>query len=315
MAEIIEGPPAVRPPLVAGGSPFYTHLRATADTGVDLVPLHTLFGATIADVSPGHATYVQHVDGRILDDGRLLPGALFVGVDATLGSAIATCVPVDLTMTTLEMTVEFVRLGAPLGDRLRVRASLGHSSERSALASGEVTTAAGEVLARISTRCGVIRQIPSPTPPPAPAEASPAAVDASPDQSAEPAGDGRPARDWRPHLGLRTVSASASGATLVAAAGPGLTNMRGHVQGGVLALLAERAITTALDEAAPASDGGQPDAATFDLTYVRPATGDGTPLTATAEVEHAGRRFAVARAVVTDSRGRPVLLARGTRLL
>lgn len=303
MTDLADGPSPIRHPLVADGAPLYTRLRAVVDAGVNRLPLHGLLGAQIVEILPGRCTFTQRVDSRVLDDaGRLIPGTLFVAADGALGSAIGTCVPASLSMTTLELSVEFVRLGRPSADQLTVWAGLNQVSELSALASGEIT-AGGEAIARISTRCALI-----PRPPSAP-------VPTPPDQPGFPAQpDGPGTDDWRAHLRPRLQSVSADGATVTGVADRGLVNSRGDTQGGVLGLLAEQAITAALDVAAPVVGGGPPDAATFDVTFVRPSVGNDAVLTATSTVEHAGRRFAVARAVVTDPRGRPLVLARGTRL-
>ncbi|SNQ50423.1 hypothetical protein FRACA_460013 [Frankia canadensis] len=286
-------------------SPHLARLRATVAAGADLIPAHRYFGTRITEVAPGHAVYAQRVDGRILDEaGRLAPGTLFIAIDGALGSAVASTVPAGKVMTTLEIHAHFLRLGRPAGERLHLWGRVDHASARSVISSGEVVEAeGGAVIAYVSTKCALLTVPPSPRP--APVSAPLAAPDPTTTTSSP---------DWRPYLRLRTADVCAAAATLTAVADPSLINSRGQIQGGVLAMLAERAMSAALDEASPTPAGAAVDGETFDFTFVRSIPGDGSALTATAEVEHPGRRFAVARAVVADAAGRTLVLARASRL-
>jgi uncharacterized protein (TIGR00369 family) len=48
--------------------------------------------------------------------------------------------------------------------------------------------------------------------------------------------------------------------------------------------------------------------------FLRPVAADGADLTARAEVVHSGRTIAITRAEVTNSEGKPVLLATGSSM-
>ena len=279
-------------------------LREAIAANQPFVPVHAVFGVLPVAVGHGTTTFRQDMGSHVLDrHGRISPGALFVAIDGALGSAIGTVLPEGRSLTTLHMRAQFLCLEPAGIGALTVRADVRHVGTDTAIADGEVLDDQGRLLARTSTRCGLL-----PQPSPLRIDRTAAVLPAKPwvDE-----GPGVLAAVAEHHLGARVAAVEPGHVVLTATPGPAVRNARGHVQGGVLGMLAEQAVTLAVLKASP--DLVTSDAADLDFTYVRPATGDGRPLTVEARVEHAGRRFTVARAEVRDCEGRLVLLAAGSR--
>jgi uncharacterized protein (TIGR00369 family) len=117
------------------------------------------------------------------------------------------------------------------------------------------------------------------------------------------------------HLtGLRVTEAAERQATYAMPAGEWLcAPVRGRVQGGAVALLAEAGLSGAIQTTVPAATAVAP--IDLKINYLRPLAADGAPATATGQVLHSGRRMAVATAQVIDSGGRPVAVATGSAML
>ena len=87
----------------------------------------------------------------------------------------------------------------------------------------------------------------------------------------------------------------------------------GTVEGGMLVMLADLALATAVQTTVPAGVAFAP----VDITvkFVRPVVGDGSMLTSEARVVHRGRTMAVATGDVRDGQGRLVCTATGSALI
>jgi uncharacterized protein (TIGR00369 family) len=84
----------------------------------------------------------------------------------------------------------------------------------------------------------------------------------------------------------------------------------GRVQGGVVAVLAEAALSGAITTVAANPAGF--DSLELKLNYLRPLASDGREARADGRVIHAGRRIAVASSEVVDADGRPIAFATGS---
>ena len=112
---------------------------------------------------------------------------------------------------------------------------------------------------------------------------------------------------------MRLTAADEGRVTFVLPAGPWTTNEFGTVFGGMLALLAASAGSAAVQSVA---EVGTPFAALdMKLNVIRPVFPDGTDLTATATVVHAGRNLAIANTEIVAANGKTVALATGTTAL
>jgi uncharacterized protein (TIGR00369 family) len=85
------------------------------------------------------------------------------------------------------------------------------------------------------------------------------------------------------------------------------------VQGGVIAMLADAALASAIMTVTPAATA----MASIDLkvNFLRPGIADGRELLARGTVAHAGRTIAVAHSEVVNADGKRVALATGSALL
>lgn len=90
--------------------------------------------------------------------------------------------------------------------------------------------------------------------------------------------------------------------------GPQIRNTRGVAQGGAVATLADLAMGSAIRSALP--QGKRVVTVEMKVNYLRP--GSGHTLTAEARCVHAGRRFGVAEAKITNDEGTLVAIANGT---
>lgn len=85
------------------------------------------------------------------------------------------------------------------------------------------------------------------------------------------------------------------------------------VEGGVIAMLADSALVSAIQTAAP--PGAALAAIDLKVNFLRPVPPDGRELVAHGRVRHAGRTISVAEAEVVSADGRPVALATGSAMV
>ena len=83
--------------------------------------------------------------------------------------------------------------------------------------------------------------------------------------------------------------------------------------GGSVALLAESALSAAIQTTVPAGSALAP--IDLKLNYLRTLAADGCVATASGVVVHAGRRLAVANGEVLDADGRRIAVATGSAML
>jgi uncharacterized protein (TIGR00369 family) len=114
-------------------------------------------------------------------------------------------------------------------------------------------------------------------------------------------------------MGLRLVEAEEGRATFALPATEWLCPPTGMVQGGVIAMLADAALSGAVMTVTPAATATAP----FDLkvNFLRPGIADGRELVARGTVAHAGRTMVVAHSEVVNADGKRVALATGSSLL
>jgi uncharacterized protein (TIGR00369 family) len=87
----------------------------------------------------------------------------------------------------------------------------------------------------------------------------------------------------------------------------------GRLEGGMVALLAESAASTAIQTLQPAGMAYAP--VDLKVNFVRPALTDGREIEATGRVVHAGRSIVLADAEVVNADGKLVALARASALV
>lgn len=279
-------------------------IRAAAAERSALLPVHATFGVYAVDAEPGHSAFGLDMGPWALDRvGQLCPGAFMVAADAALGSAVNTALADGLTVASLTLSAQFVTLDPGAAGRFTVHATAGHLGSTSGFSAGRIVDDTGRLIAEISTQCAY-RRLASP---PVSARQTIDIADA-----AWPAATG---------TGLAPIAERQAGARLLelsdgrvrvrAEAGPAVRNSFGAMQGGVLALLAEQAISTCLTSGSPALR--RADTMELQVSYFRGVRADQPGVDVTARCEHAGRRFALARARARDAAGHLVITATGSR--
>jgi uncharacterized protein (TIGR00369 family) len=184
-----------------------------------------------------------------------------------------------------------------------LRAEAAHITESAASATGQIVDDTGRLVALMSTRCAVVRNDrPPPVGPTYPL-----------DDCLIPAQ--RPDDEFSPLATARVAARSFSvedGAVGVAATStPELGNSRGDLQGGVLGLLAEQAVSACLIRATPALAAA--DSMDLHVSYLRAVRPDHPHIRIVARPEHASRRFAVAHGAGHDDSGRAIVSVSGSR--
>jgi uncharacterized protein (TIGR00369 family) len=226
--------------------------------------------------------------------------------------------------------------GLAVGSVLTAKGRLVHVGRRVALSEVLIEDSAGRLVANGSSLCFVFSpKSPPPGPPPSsqpvrkPEYATPdpylrPVIGAVTPQevwnqmsglemlTASLAGE-LPAPPTRYLMGLRLVEAEHGKASFALPASEWLCPPTGRVQGGVIAMLADAALASAIMTVTPAATA----IASIDLkvNFLRPGIADGRELLAQGTVAHAGRTIAVAHSEVVNADGKRVALATGSALL
>lgn len=280
-------------------------IREAAVTDEAFIAVHGRFGVRAVSAEVGYVEVAQAMGSYCLDRrGRLSPGAFLVGVDAALGAAVASRLPDLVSVASLTIHLEFLDLRPVRTVDFVFRGRATHIGKDTGFASGDIVTDCGQVVAHMSTQCAFV---PIDTPPPVipgcPVDASLLTLSDEGDEALSPIATAR--------AGARLVATTQDEVRLAATSEPDMCNSRGTVQGGVLAMLAEQAITAALTRSNPAL--AEATTMSLDITYVRPVVPARPHIEIVARTEHATRRFASAHAVGRDDSGRVVITASGSR--
>jgi uncharacterized protein (TIGR00369 family) len=280
-------------------------IRTAALTDQAFIAVHARFGVRAVSAEVGYIEVAQAMGDYCLDRrGRLSPGAFLVGVDAALGAAVASRLPDLVSVASLTIHLEFVDLKPPPTTDFVFRGRTTHIGEHAGFASGEIVTDTGHVVAHMSTQCALV---PIDTPPPVipgcPIDSSLLTLADDGDEALAPLATAR--------AGARLIATSDDEVRLAATSEPDMCNSRGTVQGGVLAMLAEQAVTAALVRSNPSLSAAE--TMSLDITYMRPVVPERPHVEIVARTEHTTRRFASAHAVGRDNSGRVVITASGSR--
>jgi uncharacterized protein (TIGR00369 family) len=280
-------------------------IRAAAESDAALLPVHATFGVRAVDARPGSTAFGQQMGPWLLDrSGRLCPGAFMIAADAALGSAVNTALADDATVVSLTIHTQFVTLDPGGAIDFTVRAQAQHIGPASGFSTGEIVDDRGRLIAHIATQCGFL-QLHAPPP----ITRGPVRI-ADDDWSVATSDTGLAAVAER-RAGARLLSSHNGQVVVTAESTPAVRNSRGVLQGGVLALLAEQAISACLVRSSPAL--AHAETMELDVSYVRGVGADQPGVEITARAEHAGRRFALAHASCRDGAGRLVVSAVGSR--
>jgi uncharacterized protein (TIGR00369 family) len=311
-------------------------LRASLAGRAPSCPLNHLVGTKLTEVGAGKATFTMPVSPWLVSpQGVIAVGTLAILADAPLGCAVQTALPPGTAYTTSELSLRVVR-PAQVGSVLTAKGHLVYAGRRVALSEVLIEDGAGRLVAHGSSLCFVFPpKSPLPAPPSGPQLVREPEY-ATPDPYLRPViGEIIPQEVWNKMSGLEMLTASLAGelpapptryltglrlveaahghAAFTLPASEWLCPPSGKVEGGVIAMLADAALASAIMTVTPAATA----MASIDLkvNFLRPGIADGRELLARGSVAHAGRSIAVAHSEVVNADGKRVALATGSALL
>jgi uncharacterized protein (TIGR00369 family) len=262
-----------------------------------------LFGITLDAVDTGTATYSMPVTGWLdWHTGVVTDGVLGVLLDSAHIGAVYTTVAPASGFVTMSTAIQFGDRVRPSTGRLTARGHVLHTTATTALSTVAIHDADNRLVARSTSRSALF-PLPPPTHQPTadPTTIPDATVGFRPHEL--PITDGSKTAPLARLTGLRTEAEDGGRFSVVLPANAWFGSPLGNIQGGVLALLAERTAVGALP------DGRTQDLA---LTYLRRAPSDDTELRATGTVLSAGKTVAHAEVRIEDSEGRTLAAALAT---
>jgi uncharacterized protein (TIGR00369 family) len=324
------------PPAEFWARPGRDQVQGFVDRIVAPPPLFHLTGSRPVAAGAGTARFVMPASPWLqASSGFILGGVLAILADGPLGCSIQTTLPPATPYTTTELSMSFLRPAVPDGRDLVSDGRVVHAGRSLALSEATVSDGDGRLLAHCTSRCFVFPSLPVPHEvPELPAPALPT-YDA-PDPWERPVlgavtsevdwhrlsglelacgwvADELPAPPIHHLTGLCPVHAEEGAARFRMPASEWLHSPAGTVEGGVLVMLADAALATAVQTTVAAGVAFAP----VDITvkFVRPAVGDGSMLTAEGRVVHRGRTMAVVVGEVRDGQDRLVCTATSSALI
>jgi uncharacterized protein (TIGR00369 family) len=331
--------------------PGIDQLRAMLARRAPAPPISRLTGMRVSEAGGARAAFQMPATGWLLSSqGRSSIGPLTMVADGAVACAIQTKLPPATPFTTSELSLRLLR-PVPLTGLLTARGRLIQLRRQLALSEVAVLDDGDELIAHGSSLLYVAPQItdllalgesddrlPVAAAPDAAAPDNGAMdVDGDPDPWARPPlGEVLPDEVWARMSGLEVFQAQLAGElpmppihfltglepTDVAVGEASFTMpatewlcapLRGRVQGGAVALLAEAALSGAIQTTIPAGTAVTP--VDLKVNYLRPLAADRRRAMARGRVVHSGRRIAVANAEVFDADGKPVAVATGSAML
>lgn len=308
----------------------------TWDRGLAPVPpIARLTGMRPGEAGEGTSTFTMPASQWLLPPHGLVSiGGLAVLADGPLGSAIQSLLPPAMPYTTAELSLTSVRPVRATGGMLMARGRIVHPGRRMALSEVFIEDEAGRLVAHGTSRCVILPPIEGL--PPAD-RLEPVSQDDEPDDPwRRPVmGAVLPQSAWDQYDGLTILQRTISGelprgplsyltglhpvevergsATFVLPATGWLCPPTGLVEGGMIALLADSAVQSAIQTVVPAGTA----MASVDLkvNFLRPAPPDGRELTGRGTVVHEGRSLVIANAEVLNADGKRVAMATGSAML
>jgi uncharacterized protein (TIGR00369 family) len=298
-------------------------------------PVARLTGRRIVEAELGRVVYALPVsDWLVGPKGTLHPGVISFLADAPLLASVQSMLPPRTFCTTAEVSTTFLA-SARRGDELLAEGRVIHSDGATGLAEAFIRRADGTLIGHATSRLFVFPPVPlddgevefppadeeeydTPDPYLRPVEGGAL----TPMALAELSGlellrrqlDGtlpRPPIDLL--TGITLVSAEEGRTEFTLTAHPWGGNEFGTFFGGLLALLAASAGSSAVQTTAPAGTAFK--ALDLKTNIIRPIATDGSELRAVGTVVHHGRQLAISNTEITNGRGKRVAVATGTTML
>jgi uncharacterized protein (TIGR00369 family) len=313
--------------------PGIEQLRAFIDGRAPSPPIYYLTGMRPTEVGLGTSTFSMPATRWLLSpQGVVTVGTLAILADGPLGCAIQSALPPMTAYVTSELSMRQLR-PAPKDGTLIARGSLVHAGRSLGLSRVQITDDQGRLLADGSSLL-LIRPLDESVVPDGPSRGEPGP---EPDRIFErsPLGEVIDQEVWNQMTGLEVLQAQIkgdvpappihylTGATPAEAESGSvaftmpchewLCSPLGTVEGGTIAMLADDALSAAIETNVPPGAA----MATIDLkvNFLRPVLPDGRELLARGRVRHAGRSIAVAEAEVINADEKTVALATGSAMI
>lgn len=311
-------------------------MRAVVRGQMPAPPIYHLTGLAPIEAGPGTATFSMPASPWFATPaGVFNAGVMAWAADAPLGSAIATALPPGRILVTSDLSMNFLRPASPSSERLVARARLIHAGNSLGLSEVMVEDGRGRLLGHGTSRCFLFDFFsPAPDPPeeltftppefPTP---DPYLLPASGELLTQDVWDRLSGlemmrafiRDELPRppiyylLGGRYTRADEGVATFVIPMTGWLASPARTVYGGALALVADLAISGAVQTTVPPRTAWSP--LDLKVNFLRPVFPDGRELTAHGTVIHRGRTLAVVTAEVMNADGKKVVAAHGSAVI
>ena len=306
-------------------------LRASIERALPDPPLSRLTGLRLSEAGLGIASAAMPASLWWQSGaGVFLAGTIAFVADLPLGAAVMTGAPPGTVVSTSELSVSFVRPATVRSVSIAGRARLIHTTRSLGLSEATLEDARGRLLGHATARCVFVpldaRMLVERRPAPSVSGLDPYLRDVEGDVRGQAYWDATPGAEFVREataglfvppvfllLGIRTTAGGEGEAARGLAPSAWLCNAFGVLYGGVLALLADAAITLAVATTVPAATAYSPlDMKVYFLRAVRPEDGE---LLAHARVIHRGRTIAVVACEITDQRSRLVAQASGSVLI
>jgi len=300
-------------------------------------PIHHLTGMMPTEGGGGASTFTMPATPWLqAPQGPVLPGALVALADGPLGMAVQSALPPMTPYTTAEISMNYVRPVPADGGTLVARGRLILAGRSLGLSETLIEDGRGRIVAHGTSRCVIFDPLGPPPDPPPELDPVPAPEHPTPDPYLRPAaGAVIPQETWDSssglevlsrhlagelpappiaHLtGLRPTAASEGMATFVLPASEWLCSPLGRVEGGMIAMLADTVILSAVQTTIPAGTSFAP--LDLKVNFLRPVSPDGRDVTGRGTIVHRGRTMAVGHADLTDADGKRVAIATGTVMI
>jgi uncharacterized protein (TIGR00369 family) len=320
-------------------------LRAMIDGRCPQPPIGRLTGMRLVEVGAGSAAFSMPASSWLPSpQGVIANGALAVLADGPLGCAVQTALPPATPYTTSELSLRLVKPARP-GGMFTARGRLVHATRGLGLSEVFIQDQDGRLLAHGSSLCFIRPPInpeaaagDAPDPGARDEEMSEVADTAhdGPDPFERPtAGEVLPQEVWDRMSGLEVLAGQVAGelprppvshlfglapvevdqgrATFVLPATEWLCSPLHTVEGGVIAMLADAALASAIQTTVP--PGVALAMVDLKVNFLRPARPDGRDLVARGTMIHRGRTISVANAEVRNADDKPVALATGSAMI
>lgn len=299
-----------------------------------LPPMHHLVGLTPTQAGIGTMTWTLPITGWIEDGlGIIWGGVNALVADVAISMSLFTGLPPGKTVTTSELSINYLRAPVRASERLVARGRSVYLGRDVGVAEATVEDAVGRTMAHATTRCVVVD---IPVAPGTPLPEVPEPITDPPDPYLRPVPEHLSVdpSEWigdridtqRRYIagelppfpiqvltGTEFTRIDVGEAELTMPASPWLSVGSPAMYGGVLAWLCDQALTSATWSTLP----GDSVAASLDLQvrFLRPVMLDGRPLRVVASVRHQGRRIRLATADAFDADGRLVASAMGSSMV